>query len=139
MKRLRLLIIRHAHFSESPKSLSNELILLDWDGYLSPSLSSNFLPQKLVTLNMRHSKIKQFKGIKVCENLRKINFCFCKYLTCIPDISMMANLESLNVEGCCNLVKVDRSVGNLNELSFLDVTYCSKLRRLPNLKLPRLQ
>ncbi|KAG6695714.1 hypothetical protein I3842_09G111300 [Carya illinoinensis] len=139
MKRLRLLIIRHARFSESPKSLSNELILLDWDGYPSPSLSSNFLPQKLVTLNMRHSKIKQFKGIKVCENLRKINFCFCKYLTCIPDVSMMANLESLNVEGCCNLVEVHRSVENLNELSFLDVTYCSKLRHLPNLKLPRLQ
>ncbi|KAG7963292.1 hypothetical protein I3843_09G111300 [Carya illinoinensis] len=139
MKRLRLLIIRHARFSEGPKSLSNELILLDWDGYPSPSLSSNFLPQKLVTLNMRHSKIKQFKRIKVCENLRKINFCFCKYLTCIPDVSMMANLESLNVEGCCNLVEVHRSVGNLTELSFLDVTYCSKLRRLPNLKLPRLQ
>ncbi|KAG2688796.1 hypothetical protein I3760_09G111200 [Carya illinoinensis] len=139
MKRLRLLIIRHARFSESPKSLSNELILLDWDGYPSPSLSSNFLPQKLVTLNMRHSKIKQFKRIKVCENLRKINFCFCKYLTWIPDVSMMANLESLNVEGYCNLVEIHRSVGNLNKLSFLDVTYCSKLRCLPNLKLPRLQ
>ncbi|KAG7963285.1 hypothetical protein I3843_09G111100 [Carya illinoinensis] len=139
MKRLRLLIIRHARFSDSPKSLSNELILLDWDGYPSPSLPSNFHPQKLVTLNMRHSKIKQFKGIKVCEHLREINFSYCKYLTCIPDVSMMANLESLKVEDCCNLVEVHRSVGILNELSVLDVRNCSKLRGLPNLKLPRLQ
>ncbi|KAG6642008.1 disease resistance protein RUN1-like [Carya illinoinensis] len=139
MKRLRLLIIRHARFSNSPKSLSNELILLDWDGYPSPSLPSNFHPQKLVTLNMSHSKIKQFKEIKVCEHLREINFSYCEYLTCIPDVSVMANLESLKVEGCCNLVEVHRSVGILNKLSVLGVSDCSKLRRLPNLKLPRLQ
>ncbi|XP_042942650.1 disease resistance protein RUN1-like [Carya illinoinensis] len=64
-QKLRLLIIRHARFSESPKSWYNELILLDWDGYPSPSLPSNFHSQKLVTLNMSHSKIKQFKGIEV--------------------------------------------------------------------------
>ncbi|XP_042940458.1 probable WRKY transcription factor 19 isoform X2 [Carya illinoinensis] len=67
MKRLRLLIICHACFSEGPKSLSNELRLLDWAAYPSPSLPSNFHPQKLVTLNMYHSKIKQIEGIKVCE------------------------------------------------------------------------
>ncbi|KAG2688789.1 hypothetical protein I3760_09G110800 [Carya illinoinensis] len=75
----------------------------------------------------------------VCEHLREINFSYCKYLTCIPDVSMMANLESLKVEDCCNLVEVHRSVGILNELSVLDVRNCSKLRGLPNLKLPRLQ
>ncbi|XP_041025288.1 disease resistance protein RUN1-like [Juglans microcarpa x Juglans regia] len=139
MKRLRLLIIRHACFSEGPKSLSNELRLLDWPGYPSPSLPSNFHPQKLVTLNMCHSKIKQFEGIKVCENLRKINFSCCEYLTCIPDASMMANLEGLDLRGCCNLVEIHQSVGFLNKLSSLDVRNCSKLRRLPNLKLPRLQ
>ncbi|XP_042941213.1 disease resistance protein RUN1-like isoform X1 [Carya illinoinensis] len=139
MKRLRLLRIRHARFSESPKSLSNELILLDWDGYPSPSLPSNFHPQKLVTLNMHHSKLKQFEGIKVCENLREIKFSYCVYLTCIPDVSIMANLESLNVKGCRNLVEVHQSVGFLNKLSLLNVQYCCKLRRLPDLKLPRLQ
>ncbi|KAG6642023.1 hypothetical protein CIPAW_09G114700 [Carya illinoinensis] len=139
MKRLRVLIIRHARFSKSPKSWSNELILLDWNGYPSPSLPSNFHSQKLVALNMSHSKIKQIKGIKVCENLREINFSSCKYLTCIPDVSMMANLERLHLFGCCNLVEVHRSVGILNKLSDLDVTNCSKLRRLPNLKLPRLK
>ncbi|XP_041001523.1 disease resistance protein RUN1-like isoform X1 [Juglans microcarpa x Juglans regia] len=67
MKRLRLLIIRNARFSEGPKSLSNELRFLDWTGYPSPSLPSNFHPQKLVTLNMCHSKIKQFEGIKLVK------------------------------------------------------------------------
>ncbi|KAG6695735.1 disease resistance protein Roq1-like [Carya illinoinensis] len=139
MKRLRLLIIRNACFSDGPKSLPNELRFLDWAGYPSTSLPSNFHPQKLITLNMCHSKIKQFQGIKVCENLRKVNFSYCEYLTCTPDVSMMANLESLDLRGCCNLVEVHQSVGFLNELSLLNVEYCSKLRLLPNLKLPRLQ
>ncbi|KAG2688791.1 hypothetical protein I3760_09G111000 [Carya illinoinensis] len=139
MKRLRLLIIHHACFSEGPKSLSKELRLLDWAGYPSPSLPSNFHPHKLVTLNMCLSKIKQFEGIKVCENLRKINFSYCEYLTCIPDVSIMENLESLDLRGCWNLVEIHQSVGFLNKLSSLDVRSCSKLRRLPNLKLPRLQ
>ncbi|KAG2688792.1 hypothetical protein I3760_09G111100 [Carya illinoinensis] len=139
MKRLRLLIIRNACFSEGPKSLPNELRFLDWAGYPSTSLPSNFHPQKLITLNMCHSKIKQFQGIKVCENLRKVNFSYCEYLMCTPDVSMMANLESLDLRGCCNLVEVHQSVGFLKKLSLLNVEYCSKLRLLPNLKLPRLQ
>ncbi|KAF5475043.1 hypothetical protein F2P56_006890 [Juglans regia] len=139
MRRLRLLIIRNARFSEGPKSLSNELILLDWPGYPSPSLPSNFHPQKLVTLNMCQSKIKQLEGIKVCENLREISFSNCEYLTCTPDVSAMANLERLDFSGCGNLVEVHQSVGFLNKLRHLDVWYCSKLRRLPNLKLPLLE
>ncbi|KAF5475041.1 hypothetical protein F2P56_006888 [Juglans regia] len=139
MKRLRLLTIRHAHFSEGPKSLSNELRLLDWAGYPSPSLPSNFHPHKLVTLNMNKSKIMQFEGIKVCENLRKLKFSYCEYLTCTPDVSAMANLERLDFSRCDNLVEVHQSVGFLNKLRHLDVWYCSKLRRLPNLKLPLLE
>ncbi|KAG7964423.1 hypothetical protein I3843_09G169800, partial [Carya illinoinensis] len=139
MKRLRLLIIRNSCFSKGPKSLPNQLRFLDWVGYPSPSLPSNFSPQKLVVLNMCQSKIKQFERIKVCENLRAVNFSCCEYLTCIPDVSMMANLESLDLLGCRNLVEVHESVGFLKKLFRLDVINCSKLRRLPSLKLPCLE
>jgi hypothetical protein len=48
-----------------------------------------------------------------------MEFSQCKFLTEIPDISRIPNLEVLKVDGCESLVKVHDSVGFLDKLTFM--------------------
>ena len=47
MKNLKTLIIKNCHFSEVPKHLPNSLRVLEWWGYPSQYLPSDFYPKKL--------------------------------------------------------------------------------------------
>ena len=64
----------------------------------------------------------------------------CKFLTEIPDISRIPNLEVLIVDECHSLVKVHDSVGFLDKLTRLEFYKCSNLITLPrSLKLRSLE
>jgi hypothetical protein len=65
MKRLRLIIIHSAHFSEQPTFLSNELRLIDWPKYPGKSFPSNFRGKNLIVLRMPHSHLREFKAVQV--------------------------------------------------------------------------
>lgn len=65
MKRLRILIVRNAHISEAPKHLPNNLRVLEWKEYPSPSLPHDFHPPALVVLNMPHSHLAMDHPLKV--------------------------------------------------------------------------
>jgi leucine-rich repeat protein SHOC2 len=57
---LRLLKIKNVIFSGCLEyDLSNELSFLEWHGFPSTSLPSNFEPEKLVELHLPQSQIKQ--------------------------------------------------------------------------------
>lgn len=61
-------------------------------------------------------------------------------LTEIPDFSTLANLESLVLDSCMNLVELHDSVGLLDKLVTLNLEFCYHLRRLPRaLKLKSLR
>jgi hypothetical protein len=60
-----------------------------------------------------------------------MEFSQCKFLTEIPDISRIPNLEVLVVSGCESLVKVHDSVGFLDKLTSMDFSRCSNLITLP--------
>lgn len=57
MKNLKTLIIRVGSFSKGPEHLPNSLRVLEWWGYPSPSLPSNFHPKKLVILKLPQSRL----------------------------------------------------------------------------------
>lgn len=65
MKNLRMLIIRNAKISEGHVHLPSNLRLLDWEEYPSPCLPSDFLPEKIVMLELRHSHLTLDKPFKV--------------------------------------------------------------------------
>ncbi|KAL6315738.1 hypothetical protein AAG906_006600 [Vitis piasezkii] len=122
--------VRSAH---EFKFCSNDLRYLYWHGYSLKSLPNDFSPKHLVELSMPYSHIeKLWKGIKVLERLKSMDLSHSKCLIETPDFSGITNLERLVLEGCINLCKVHRSLGDLKKLNFLSLKNCKMLRRLPS-------
>jgi Leucine-rich repeat (LRR) protein len=69
-----------------------------------------------------------------------MDFSYCQFLTMIPDVSRISNLEKLTLDGCTNLVEIDHSVGFLDKLVILSLTGCYNLVSFPrSLKLTSLK
>ncbi|XP_061343744.1 TMV resistance protein N-like [Gastrolobium bilobum] len=142
MRNLKTLIIRNARFSEGPKHLPSSLRVLEWWEYPSPSLPSNFNPKKLVILELPQSRLVSIDLLmsnKVFVNMKVLNFNHCQYITEIPDVSGVPNLEELSFGDCENLIKIHESVGFLNELKILNAEGCKKFRSFPPIKLTSLE
>ncbi|XP_018728794.2 TMV resistance protein N-like [Eucalyptus grandis] len=129
MRRLRLLILCNIHdFFQGPICLPNGLTWFDWTGCARqiPEFSSG--PKKLVGLNMSKGNItgviKQFKDF---QNLKYINFSYCKSLVRMPDLLCTPNLEELDLHNCKDLVEAHKSIACLNKLQVLNLEECSKL------------
>ncbi|CAJ2666379.1 unnamed protein product [Trifolium pratense] len=142
MKNLKILIIRVGGFSRGPDHLPNSLRVLEWWGYPSPSLPSNFHPKKLVILELPQSCLMSLDLLipkKKFVNMRVLNFDDCEFITEIPDVSGAPNLEELSFGDCKNLIKIHESVGFLNKLKMLNADGCSRLGTFPPIKLSSLE
>ncbi|XP_042962528.1 disease resistance protein Roq1-like [Carya illinoinensis] len=113
-----------------PNYLSNELRVLDWFEYPLQSLPPNFHGNKLIIFKMRGGFIKELSFIKF-KNLTNMDFSDCNFLTKVPDVSSIPNMEKLIATNCTNLVEVHDSVGSLGILLLLSFWGCSNLRILP--------
>src|ERR1044072_1989919 len=71
--------------------------------------------------------------------MKVLNLDECKYLTHLPDLSVLPNLEELSFRMCENLITIEHSVWSLNKLKILNGSQCSQLRSFPPLKLPSLE
>ncbi|XP_039691085.1 disease resistance protein RUN1 [Medicago truncatula] len=120
MTRLKTLIIENGHCSKGLKYLPSSLKALKWEGCLSKSLSSSILSKKF-----------QDMTILILDH--------CEYLTHIPDVSGLSNLEKLSFECCYNLITIHNSIGHLNKLERLSAFGCRKLKRFPPLGLASLK
>jgi len=65
-------------------------------------------------------------------NLKTLDLTDSRKLEKIIDFEEFPNLESLNLEGCDNLVELDPSIGVLRKLVFLNLDCCYNLVSIPN-------
>ncbi|KAK3431484.1 hypothetical protein EUGRSUZ_E03085, partial [Eucalyptus grandis] len=121
MKRLRILILHGGRISSQAQvRLPNELRWLEWSN--APNLEFGSGPNKLVSLDVRKSHIKQLMGnFQNFRKLKSIDLYECKSLVSIPDLSSAPNMEKLILNGCESLVEVHPSVGNLKWPWHMDV------------------
>ncbi|XP_004301798.1 PREDICTED: TMV resistance protein N-like [Fragaria vesca subsp. vesca] len=135
MKNLQLFININGRFSGEVSYLPNQLRFLDWPGFPTQSLPSDFNPQKLVKLNMPNSRISRLgQGLKNMQNLKFLSFESCKFLTEIPDLSgRFPNLKWLKLTSCASLAELHPSVGFLDKLVFLDLNHCCNLKTFPRM------
>jgi Leucine-rich repeat (LRR) protein len=132
MKKLRLLDVSHSggDCGPGPEYLSDELSFIRWQGYPSRSLPPSFRANKLVYLHMNFSRIVQlWKGRKILDMLKVVDLSFSLYLIKTPDFSAAPNLEKLILYCCKAMKEVHPSLGNLQRLTFLDLSICSSLKR----------
>ncbi|KAH1206309.1 TMV resistance protein N [Glycine max] len=135
MKHLKILIIRNLQFSKGPNCFPEGLRLLEWHGYPSNCLPSNFPPKELVICKLPQSCITSF-GFhgSMKASLRKV-----LESKEIHDVSDLPNLEELSFRVCGNLITVHHSIGFLNKLKILNATGCRKLTTFPPLNLTSLK
>ncbi|XP_062030685.1 disease resistance protein RPV1-like [Rosa rugosa] len=132
MKNLKFFINCNADLSGEISYLPNELRLLVWPGYPLKSLPPNYHPGKLIVLRMPSSNIRQLgTGFKVSQNLKTMDLKGSKFLSKIPDLSGMPNLQTLNLDYCTKLVEVHYSVGRLEKLVTLSLKECCRLQIFP--------
>ncbi|KAG6619746.1 hypothetical protein I3842_Q084400 [Carya illinoinensis] len=137
MKNLRYFINRNARFSGSPNYLSNELRVLHWVEYPSQSLPYNFHGRKLVDLRISDSLFKGLGvGFQNFQNLARMDFSRCEFLTKIPDLSRIPNLEWLDVADCTKLTSLPTKL-KFRYLKCLRVDGCLSLQNFPEIEFER--
>ncbi|KAI4369751.1 hypothetical protein MLD38_018163 [Melastoma candidum] len=133
MERLELLQIKNARFYDRLRYLSNQLRFLKWRGFPFEILPTTFEANNLVELNMSRSHLTElWRGRKEFRSLKIIKLSHSQHLMRTPDFSGAPNLERLILEGCVGLRDVDRSIGLLQKLDFLDLRGCRSLMALPD-------
>ncbi|KAM5551847.1 TMV resistance protein N-like [Rosa sericea] len=134
LSQLSLLHIRNVDLPEGLTCLSNSLRLLEWTGYPLRSLPQNFEADELIELNLCHSNIEQlWKGTKNFDKLKFIKLCHSQNIVETPDLAGVQNLESLDLEGCENLVRIHQSLALLKKLIFVNLKDCKSLESLPSI------
>ncbi|KAK2631681.1 hypothetical protein EUGRSUZ_L02585 [Eucalyptus grandis] len=142
MRRLRLVILHNLQDSfQGPLCLPKGLRWFEWPGCARRITGYSSGSMKLVGIDMSKASTtvvpKQFKDL---QQLKYINFSYCKSLICIPDLSCTPHLEKLVLSYCENLVEAHASIAYLEKLRVLTLDGCSRLGVFPNvLKTKRLQ
>ncbi|XP_061347960.1 disease resistance protein Roq1-like [Gastrolobium bilobum] len=139
MKNLKTLIISGGCFSKPPEHLPNSLRILEWEGYPSQYLPSDFHPKKLFICKIFYSRFTSPESLQKCVNIRVLRFDSCGGLTHIPDVSGLPHLEELSFHLCWKLTTIHDSVGLVDKLRILNCSYCTRLRAFPPLKLTSLE
>ncbi|ESR55134.1 hypothetical protein CICLE_v10023348mg [Citrus x clementina] len=109
-----------------------------WHGYPLKSLPSNLNAEKLLFLELPGSDIEQLcDGVRRHGKLNQIIHAACKKLIAkIPSPTLIPhpnNLVALNLTGSKSLKSLPARIFNLEFLIELDLSGCSKLKRLPDI------
>ncbi|CAL8174078.1 unnamed protein product [Prunus armeniaca] len=116
-----------------PRILPNSLRILKWNWYSSKYLPSNFQLNKLVSLEMRDSKLVELWDERIdLPNLKYMDLYGSQNLVTTPIFSGIPKLKVLNLTGCENLVEIHPSVANLKWLTELVLCGCKSVKSLPS-------
>ncbi|KAH9725730.1 ADP-ribosyl cyclase/cyclic ADP-ribose hydrolase [Citrus sinensis] len=133
MTNLRMLTIGNVQLPEGLEFLPNELRYLEWHGYPSKSLPSNFQPEKIFELNMCYSRMERiWSGIKPLSKLKIMRLCHSKDLIGTPDLTGLPNLEEMDLRGCTRLCDIHPSLMLHKNLISLNLKDCTNLTTLRN-------
>ncbi|KAH9726211.1 ADP-ribosyl cyclase/cyclic ADP-ribose hydrolase [Citrus sinensis] len=115
-----------------------EVKYLHWHGYPLKSLPSNLSAEKLVFLEVPNSDIEQlWNGVKHYSKLNQLIHGACKKLIAkTPNPTLIPHLNKLvilNLRGSKSLKSLPAGIFNFEFLTELDLSGCSKLKRLPEI------
>ncbi|KAL8090316.1 hypothetical protein AgCh_039695 [Apium graveolens] len=129
MSRLRFLHLQGVSLTGSFERTFKDLRWLCWDWYPLEYFPPDFYSEKLVILELPHSKIIYMQDLNtVLNTLKTLNMSDSVGLRTTPDFTKLPCLETLNLKGCKSLEKVHFPVGSLVRLVSLNLTGCVKLR-----------
>ncbi|CAL1370955.1 unnamed protein product [Linum trigynum] len=132
MRKLKLLHLNNVNLHGNYKGFPQSLVWLCWEGFLLQSIPGEVSLEDLVVLEMRNSKIRNVHDSAwILPNLKVLDLSHSCNLIATPDLSRFPKLERLILRCCTNLVEIHSSIGGLERLSFLDVSYCTSLSKLP--------
>ncbi|WCJ40476.1 Disease resistance protein (TIR-NBS-LRR class) family [Euphorbia peplus] len=133
MVRLKLLNLNYVELSDSYKKFPRSLVWLCWRGCSMNSVPTDLSLDKLVALDMRHSKLKYlWNGTRFLVELRILNLSHSHCLVRTPDFRGLPSLEKLVLKDCVNLINLDESIGVLEKLIIFNLKDCKRLKKLPD-------
>ncbi|XP_023767757.3 disease resistance protein RPV1 [Lactuca sativa] len=124
-------------------------------GFPLKSIPLELPMENLVALDMSYSNIESFgiyywylqrfpkrlkqwigsclKDKRVLRSLKILNLSFCEQLRSLGGFDHLPVLEKLILRGCIRLLDVCESIEQCLELVFVDLSYCSKLQKVPRI------
>nr|XP_043627522.1 uncharacterized protein LOC122599129 isoform X2 [Erigeron canadensis] len=127
MDNLRFLRLNCVELVGSYKNFSKELRWLCWIGFHLRAIPSELYMGNMVALDMSYSKLVVFEPPMVLRSLQILNLKDSHNLLEISDIYLIPNLETLILRNCHRLIHVCETLGDLNNLSLLNMTGCVSL------------
>ncbi len=102
--------------------------------HLTSLPETTFLAPNMCTLLLKGNEIlsipKDF--LKSVQNLKVLDLAFCKFQSLPEALGDLKELRYLNLSYCSRLDALSESLGDLKELRYLNLSYCSRLDALPN-------
>ncbi|KAF8028908.1 hypothetical protein BT93_E1552 [Corymbia citriodora subsp. variegata] len=121
---LRFLQLDHGNFEGDFKNVFFELRWLSWSNCPSKFRATNFELKNLTILRLSRSNITKDWGgwcqIMVATQLKILELEDCPFLRKTPKFSAILQLEKLILR-CTQLRKIDKSIGNLQQLDYLEI------------------
>ncbi|KAM0041465.1 putative P-loop containing nucleoside triphosphate hydrolase, leucine-rich repeat domain superfamily [Helianthus debilis subsp. tardiflorus] len=105
-----------------------------FENYPVSSFPSNFQPTELGCIELLCSRQKElWHGYKSLPNLKILDLFHSKNIITTPDFKGLPCLERLILEGCESLEEIHPSIGYHKMLVFVNMRWCSALKRFPSI------
>ncbi|KAG5549702.1 hypothetical protein RHGRI_014862 [Rhododendron griersonianum] len=133
MHNLKLLQLNNVEIKGRYANFPGGLRCLTWHGFHLTSIPAEFSLKRLVSLDLRYSKLEQvWKGEMFLTSLKILNLSHSHGLKNTPKFTGLPNLEKLVLKYCISLVEVHGSIGELESLVLLNLRGCKNLKKLPS-------
>ncbi|XP_058216138.1 disease resistance protein RPV1-like isoform X2 [Rhododendron vialii] len=133
MHNLKYLQLNNVEIKGRYTNFPEGLRCLTWHGFPLTSIPTEFSLKRLVSLDLRYSKLEQvWKGEMFLTSLKILNLSHSNGLKNTPKFTGLPNLEKLVLKYCISLVEVHESIGELESLVLLNLTGCENLKKLPS-------
>ncbi|XP_048444282.1 disease resistance protein RUN1-like isoform X1 [Pyrus x bretschneideri] len=132
MCNLQLLHLSHVRLDGCYADFPTELRWLCWLEFPLDSIPIDFPLENVIVLEMQYSSLRQvWRGTKFLPSLKILDVSHSHGLSETIDFSLSPNLEELILVDCTSLKNVHESIGNLEQLVYLNMKDCKNLRILP--------